>query len=569
MFAFGYGAWVLLCIPILGALYYLRHNDRAKLWSVFQQKKRWEVAIHLSDSGVYFWRKVAVLFALLCLIIGLMRPQYGTRYQTVERQGRQVFFVVDTSLSMLAEDGAKTRLDLAKYHIEQLTSKLNDDFISIIPYASTAYTYLPLTTDRSAVSLFSKDMYVGMIGSSGSNIHYALEVVKDTLKASAMHKHATLIVFSDGEFTPPIEQPKVIELFKDMAIECIVVGIGSNQGEPIPIRDHENKKVGYKKDADGNIVLTKRIDHQLERLAEALNGIAIQGEASPLVAEKVYATLTKTEAETLASSQLMTHVDRYHWALCIALLLLMSDFLFPKLYGKYIKRMVLLAIIMGFPVQVFASHPGVDAYNKQEYEAAKDIFNNALVKRPDQGGVLYNLGNTYFKLKDNKSAAQAYTEALPKLSETEKIDAYYNLGSTQLANNNIKGAIKSYKEVLKRNPNHIQTKQNLELALRKQKMPPQQKENSEEGVSDKDKEDKKTGTQQKTDASEKNQSEKQQDSQKNKENQQSPDSKDKNNKLNNDVLSEQQINYLVDAAEKDARKKRQKKIQGLFEGDHW
>jgi Ca-activated chloride channel homolog len=567
MFVFGYGAWALLLIPILGALYYLRYKDRDTLWAVFQQKKRWNIAIHLSESGVYFWRKVAVLFALLCLIIGLMRPQYGTRYQTVERQGRQVFFIVDTSLSMLAEDGAKTRLDLAKYHIEQLVSKLNDDFISIIPYASTAYTYLPLTTDRSAVSLFSNDMYVGMIGSSGSNISNALEVVKNTLSKRAMRKHATVILFSDGEFTPTIEQEKIVALFKDMAVEAVVVGVGSSQGEPIPIRDKTNEKIGYKKDAEGNIVLSKRVDYQLERLAEALNGVVIQGAASPLVAEEVYAVLTKTEAETLASSQLMTQIDRYHWVLFMALLLLLSDFIFPKLYGKYIKRLAILAIIMGLPVQVHAEHPGIKAYNNQQYEVAKDTFSNSLSQRPDQGTALYNLGNSYYKLKDYKSAAQAYKEALPNLQEKQLIDAYYNLGSTQLQDNNLKGAIAAYKEVLKRDPNHIKTKQNIELALRKEKMPPQQKSSNSDGENKK--EDSKKKSQDNTEESKKNQSEDQKSAQKNEENQETPESDNENKKINNDVLSEQQINYLVDAAEKDAREKRQKKVQGLFEGGSW
>ena len=79
-----------------------------------------------------------------------MRPQYGEHFETVEREGRQVFFIMDTSLSMLAEDGAKTRLDLAKYHIQQLLPKLNDDFMSIILCQHSVYllaaqqTYPPL-----------------------------------------------------------------------------------------------------------------------------------------------------------------------------------------------------------------------------------------------------------------------------------------------------------------------------------------------------------------------------------------------------------------------------------------
>ena len=252
------GAWGLLMIPILAMIYYFRYKDRSKLWQLFQSKKHWKDMIRLSDSGNYFWQKLFILFALFFIVIALMRPQYGEHYETVEREGRQIFFVMDTSLSMLAEDGATTRLELAKYHIQQLLPKLNDDFMSIIPYASTAYTYLPLTSDLSAIDLFLEDMFVGMIGSAGSNITNALRVVKDTLKTNAMSQSATLIIFSDGEFMPKINQATIDALFKGININAIVVGVGSLQGEPIPERDENNKIIKYKKDSKGNIVLTKR-----------------------------------------------------------------------------------------------------------------------------------------------------------------------------------------------------------------------------------------------------------------------------------------------------------------------
>ena len=191
-----------------------------------------------------------------------MRPQYGDHYETVEREGRQVFFIMDTSLSMLAEDGAKTRLDLARYHVQQLVPKLTNDFISIIPYASTAYTYLPLTSDLGAVDLFLDDMFVGMIGSSGSNIMNALSVAKDAIQSNHMTSSATLIIFSDGEFSPPLDQEKMDALFKGLNITSIVVGVGSLQGEPIPRRDEAGTIVSYKKDAN-KILYYQSADEQL------------------------------------------------------------------------------------------------------------------------------------------------------------------------------------------------------------------------------------------------------------------------------------------------------------------
>ena len=179
MFGFIYGAAALILIPVLSAVYYFRYKDRTKLWQVFQSKKHWKNDIRLSDSSLYFWQKFLALSTLFLIIIAFMKPQFGQRFETIERQGKQLFIIIDTSLSMLAEDGAKTRLDLGKYHIQQLIPKLDGDYVSIIPYADSAYTFLPLTSDKSAVTLFLDDVSVGMIGSGGSDIVNALKEVKE------------------------------------------------------------------------------------------------------------------------------------------------------------------------------------------------------------------------------------------------------------------------------------------------------------------------------------------------------------------------------------------------------
>ena len=104
MFEYIHAAWFLILIPILSLLYIFRFKDRKKIWSIFQQRKRWDEAINLSNSEIFFWRKFLIIVSLVLIIVALMRPQYGEHYQTVEREGRQIYFIVDTSLSMLAED---------------------------------------------------------------------------------------------------------------------------------------------------------------------------------------------------------------------------------------------------------------------------------------------------------------------------------------------------------------------------------------------------------------------------------------------------------------------------------
>tara|TARA_Y100001935_G_C17311498_1_gene516805 strand:+ start:3496 stop:5199 length:1704 start_codon:yes stop_codon:yes gene_type:complete len=567
MFDFIHGAWAFFIIPILGMLYYFRLKDRSRLWQVFQSEKNWRTSIRLSDSGNYFWQKILVLFALFFIVVALMRPQYGEHFETIEREGRQVFFIMDTSLSMLAEDGAKTRLDLAKYHIQQLLPKLTDDFMSIVPYANTAYTYLPLTTDMSAVDLFLDDMFVGMIGSSGSNITNALKVVKESVKKNSISQSATLIIFSDGEFSPKIDQKEIDDLFRGINISSVVVGLGRLQGEPIPQRGENNDIIGYKKDQNGNIVLSKRIDEQLERLAESLNGIVINGDVSPLVAEKIYLVLSKIETQQLEEKQLVTKIDRYHWVLLMALLCLMVEYILPRVKIKYAKSIIAMALIMVVSHPVNASHPGVSAYNDQNFQKAESEFKLALNKRPDNGKVIYNLGNTYYKLGDHDKSIKAYQEAIDNLSEKEKIEAYYNLGTAHLKKNDMKKALEAYKEVLRRNPHHIKTKQNIEIALRKkQQKQQQQQQNSSERNNDNSQEETAQNNEENSNEDSEEQSTASRPAD---ETQEGLDKQENNNNKSKKELSEQQIQYLVDNAEKEAREKQQKKQTKLFEEAEW
>ena len=215
-------------------------------------------------------------------------------------------------------------MGLVKYHINQLLPKLQNDLMGIIPYASTAYTYLPLTNDLSAITLFLDDLFVGMIGSSGSNITNALQVLAKSISSQG-DQPSTVIIFTDGEFSSEINEKKIDAILNSKQIDTVVVGVGSLQGEPIPYRNNGQKE--YKKDKNGGIVISKRNDLNLERLAEFTNGIVVNGGVTPIVAEKIYVHLSNLETQQLEQKQKVSKIDRYH-GLLIIVLILMVNFIF-------------------------------------------------------------------------------------------------------------------------------------------------------------------------------------------------------------------------------------------------
>ena len=457
---------------------------------------------------------------------------------------------------MLAEDGATSRMGLLNI-ILTTVAKLQNDLMGIIPYASTAYTYLPLTNDLSAITLFLDDLFVGMIGSSGSNITNALQVLAKSISSQG-DQPSTVIIFTDGEFSSEINE-KIDAILNSKQIDTVVVGVGSLQGEPIPYRNNGQKE--YKKDKNGGIVISKRNDLNLERLAEFTNGIVVNGGVTPIVAEKIYVHLSNLETQQLEQKQKVSKIDRYHGLLIIVLILMVLNFIFPQLYLNYgIKSIILLLALQS--MNVFAGHPGNNAYFKEDYDRAKSEYSKALKKHPDNSKINYNLGNVFFKEKEYDKAVMAYNEAIPKLSTKKQIAAYYNLGTAYLHKKDIKQAIDAYKEVLIRDPNHVKTRENIELALRQLNQQTQASQGTNKENDDKSSDGEQESQNNVSDELEEGMVSSEE-KQLNEDNEASMKPSEKNE------LNEQQIQVLVDNAEREARQKKEKNLEALFQGAEW
>jgi Ca-activated chloride channel family protein len=87
-----------------------------------------ELVRQLARSVDYRARRLkgALLVAALGLgVVALARPQFGTRIETVRREGIDVVIALDLSTSMLAEDIQPNRLERSKLEIQRLIGRLD------------------------------------------------------------------------------------------------------------------------------------------------------------------------------------------------------------------------------------------------------------------------------------------------------------------------------------------------------------------------------------------------------------------------------------------------------------
>ncbi|MDO9028436.1 MAG: hypothetical protein Q7U68_06210 [Candidatus Roizmanbacteria bacterium] len=127
---------------------------------------------------------------------------------------------------------------------------------------------------------------------SGSPIQLAILGLLERIKKEPelFGENLTIIIMTDGEEnqrplyyapsdyepSPPqiIDKPKIFigrDLFKDLRIQFLVVGLGTPAGGPIPEFDQDWNFKGYKKDyPSGNEIISKRDDGFLTELAKNL-----------------------------------------------------------------------------------------------------------------------------------------------------------------------------------------------------------------------------------------------------------------------------------------------------------
>ena len=128
------------------------------------------------------------------------------------------------------------------------------------------------------------------------------------------------------------------------------------------------------------------------------------------------------------------------------------------------------------------NNEGNEAFAEQDYEGALTAYLGAQEDVPEMAEPHYNAANSHYRMEDYQQAQQEIEQALVGEESQQALDqsSYYNLGNTFFQAQQFEPAIEAYKEALRLNPDDLQAKQNLELALRQLQQQEQEDQQSEE-----------------------------------------------------------------------------------------
>ncbi|MEJ1221330.1 VWA domain-containing protein [Sediminicola sp. 1XM1-17] len=329
--------YLLLIIPVMIVMFVA-----LQIWKKRTQRKFADQALlkRLTPNKSSFkstLKFILLLLGLSFLILGLVNPKIGTKLETVKREGVDIVFALDVSKSMLAEDIAPNRLEKAKRLVSEIINQLGSDRIGIIAYAGQAFPQLPITTDYGAAKMFLQSMNTDMLSSQGTAINEAIDLATSYYD-DEQQTNRVLFIISDGEDHSEGITLDAVESAVDKGIRIFTIGVGQVKGGPIPIK-RNGVVQSLKKDAQGEVVITKLNEDILQEIAGEGNGEYINGANTDEAVEFIKEQLNQIDKTEFEAKQFAEYKDQFQWFLGIGLLFLFLDIFLLERKTKWLKKL--------------------------------------------------------------------------------------------------------------------------------------------------------------------------------------------------------------------------------------
>ena len=272
MFRFGDAAalWALILVPLLAALYwYAGRRGRVLMDRFGEHELVRRLRATVSVTAVR-WKGALVLAAVAALVLAVARPQFGTRVETLRRQGQDVMVALDVSRSMYAGDLAPSRLERAKIEIARIIQRLDGDRIGLVAFAGDAFVQSPLTADYGAAMMFLSAMDPTLMSTQGTDLARALTVSIEALEETPP-ENRIIVVVTDGEDHEG-GLAEAIAAASGAQATVHTVGVGSPEGVPLPDVDGVEARGRFRRDDQGNVITTRLNETALQDIALQTGG---------------------------------------------------------------------------------------------------------------------------------------------------------------------------------------------------------------------------------------------------------------------------------------------------------
>jgi Ca-activated chloride channel family protein len=435
-----------------------------------------------------------------CLVLALMRPQFGMRQVAAPAVGAEIMIALDVSKSMLAEDVAPNRLERAKAEIVDLLSYLEGDQVGLIAFAGRATVLAPMTPDFSFLRLVLESTGPQSVTRGGTRLE---EPIRKAVQGFGPQQDASrvLLLITDGEDQDsfPLDAAKAAA---EAGVVIIAIGFGDELGSEIYITDPDTGVRKLLRDADGQPVRSRLDGDLLRQIALATGGAYVPAGTGVLDLESIYRKhIAPRMLGKLDPRGRTVRDEGYQWAVLLGLVFLIWS---AAVTGRSTAAGAALALWMLFALpappasaqipddsSAAASAESRGAPSAGEGvapDAGQDVGRDASSaeveqpERPVDPREIFNLGVSSLEAGDAEAATASFEKARREAADDGELRfrSAYDLGlasakrASDLEADSPEEALRAlytaadwFREAIQQRPEHEDSRVNLDVVLRK------------------------------------------------------------------------------------------------------
>ena len=488
------------------------------------------------------------------ILLALSGPVINEGTVEVKAKSADIMIAFDISDSMLAEDVYPNRLKSAKQKAIELLKLAPTERIGVMAFAKNSYLVSPLSFDHGAVSFLLAQLSTTSITEKGTDFLSMLNAVDGSGKESSKKY---LLILSDGGDKKDFSSE--IEYAKEKSIVIFVLGIGTEKGAPIKLKNGSFIK------QNGDIIISK-LNANIADLATKTGGVYIENVNSNADVKRMLKEIeSNADEKELKSEEVQKFIPLFYYPLGLALLVLLIATSSMSKRESVPLPVFLIFALLSFHSNVEAGlldfvelNKAKEAYESGNYEESQKLYQKYADEK-ESGESKFNVGNSLYKQSKYKEAIESYKQALFD-DELKRANNYSNLGNAYVKSKekeSLQKALEAYEKALKIKEDK-DTRENYEAvkkALEEQKKQEQKnKDNKKQDKKDKKNQDKNKDSKENQKNDENKESDDKKDSQK--KDSSSSDGKDSKDDKSQDKQSDKE--NQKDSKSKNQEQKKQK-----------
>ncbi|WP_067586688.1 vWA domain-containing protein [Endozoicomonas ascidiicola] len=436
--------WLLALLPCLGLLWFFWKQQSTKgNWSRVIAPELLPWLLKGDSTKTTRWPLSLLLTGWVITCLAMAGPTWEKQPVPVSQNQNPLVVAVDLSYIMYTADLQPNRLTRTRFKLQDLFNERKDGLSAIVAYAGSAHTVAPLTDDSRTLNNLTRAMSPDIMPAQGNNPVQAIQSAMDLLAQGSNDKGMILLV--TGSITQR-QADDINGILKGTGIRLSILGVGTEQGAPIPLPDG-----GYLKDRQGTIVVPQLETEALQALATANGGqyrTMTVGNADLSVLLSAIDNPLLADSETISDREFDQWYDAGYWLVWLLLplalfgfrrgwLMILTVTLLPfsqdsmalewQDLWKTQDQQAQEALQAGDAAQAAAQFddPAWKAealFQAEQYDQSAEVLNTH--PQTDHANNAYNQANALAKAGKLEDALKAYDNAL--LQQPDMEDAQFN-----------------------------------------------------------------------------------------------------------------------------------------------